>query len=71
MPSHCCSLVAVGVGGFYCVGMLGLRSRVWVGRVLMFLNEWLLILHDDTAANPDHSVSVGYVGCVLAVSVHE
>ena len=32
--------------------MLGLRQGVWVGRVSVFLNVRLLVLHNDTAANP-------------------
>ena len=33
------------------MSMLGLCQGVWVGRVSVFLDFWLFVLHNDTAAN--------------------
>ena len=34
------------------MSMLGLCQGRWVGRVSVFLEVWLLVLHNDTTANP-------------------
>ena len=48
--------------------MLGLRPGVRVRRMSMLLNLWLLVLHDDTAANSVSRVA-WYAGLTYLVHI--